>query len=204
MDYPNLIIALLGGLQMVRAITVSSPAKGQKVDMKQGLTVSWSLDENDNKSANVTIDLFIGEQFYLLLTPQPGVPANDLNYTYPYTSPNYIDAEDIYIVRLFDGSGRASSSDVFSIFDTDDFVQATSITKISHSKTAAVRNGTPSTSPSLSPSISSLKTTQTQTPTPTPTASHSASRHGYGENDAGFSMGIAAGLIGLLVLGFAG
>jgi hypothetical protein len=184
---------------------VSSPAKGQKVDMKQGLTVSWSLDNNDNKSANVTIDLFIGEQFYLLLTPQPGVPANDLNYTYQYTSPNYIDAEDKYIVRLFDGSGRAFSSDVFSIFDTDDFVQATSTTKtISHSKTAAVRNGTPSHSPSLSPSISSPTTIQTQTSTPTPTASHNAGRHGYGENDTGFSMGIAVGLISLLVVGFAG
>lgn len=189
------------------AITVSSPTKGQKVDMKQGLTVSWSLDDNDNKSANITIDLFIGGEFYLLLTPKAGVPANDMSYTYQYTSPNYIDAQDKYIVRLFDGSGKESSSGVFSIFDTDDFVQATSTAKTtSYSKTVGVQNGTPSPSlsPSLSGSISSPKTIQTQTSTPTPTASHNAGRHGYGDDDAGFSKRIAAGLISLLVLCFAG
>lgn len=190
------------------AITVSSPAKGQKVDMKQGLTVSWSLDNNDNKSANVTIDLFIGDEFYLLLTPKAGVPVNDMSYTYQYTSPNYIDAHDKYIVRLFDGSGKESSSDIFSIFDTEDFVQATSTVKTkTYLKTAGTQNGTPFPSPSPSPSSSgstSPTTIQTHTSTPTPTASQNAGRHGYGDNEVRFSMEIAVGLIGLVVLGFAG
>ncbi|CRG89129.1 hypothetical protein PISL3812_06165 [Talaromyces islandicus] len=203
MNYLGLIIAVLGGLQVVHAITVSSPTEGQKIDMKQGLTVSWSLDNDDNKSANVTIDLFIGEEFYLLLTPQAGVPVNDLKYTYQYTSPNYINAQDKYIVRILDGSGKEASSDVFSIFDTDDFVQAMPTTKIT---ITTIRNGTssPSISPSLSVPITSGAMTQMPTSTPTPTASQNGGRHGYGESDAGLSMGIVAGLINLLVLGFAG
>jgi hypothetical protein len=182
---------------------VSSPTKGQKVDIKQGLTVSWSLDNEDNKSANVTIDLFISEEFYLLLTPHSGVPASDLKYTYQYTSPNYIDAQDKYIVRMFDGSGKEASSDVFAIFDTDDFVQATSTAKrTSNRETTAIRNGKPS--PSISPSLPVSITSPATTPTPTPTASHNAGRHRYAQSDAGISMGLVAGLISLLMLGFAG
>lgn len=172
--------------------------------MKQGLTTSWTLDSSDNKSANVTIDLFLGEEFYLLLTPPAGVPVNDLKYTYQYTSPNYISAGGKYIVRIFDGSGNEASSDAFSIFDTDDFVQATSTVKTTgYPKTAAIRNGTsPSHSPSLSVLIASPAAIQTPTSTPTPTASHNAGSYGYGERDAGLSMGIVAALFPLLVLGF--
>ncbi|EED15662.1 hypothetical protein TSTA_051000 [Talaromyces stipitatus ATCC 10500] len=205
-EHPTLITAkmrpfsifalLLGVISLVQAqvsgLEIKSPKEGDRIDIQQGLPISWIVDDTDNLFANVTIYLFLGYNFYLELTRGESVPIIDAGYMFQYTpDKGFIAADTNYIIRLRNGPDSDHVTGKFEIFNTSSFV--TSV-PVSAPKPTATRKA-PSKSPSASASAS---VTVVSTPIPirhhTPTASSAA---------AGLTMdGIPTGAMGLVLLEF--
>ncbi|KAH8706000.1 hypothetical protein BGW36DRAFT_21012 [Talaromyces proteolyticus] len=167
--------------------------------MQQGLPISWSLDAKDNTSGNLTIELFLDSSFFLILTPsKDGISVTDLNYTYSYTGPTYLDPQEKYNIRLYDKSGHEYKTGFFSIYDTDQFVKSTALVRTTHTQAdTAFSNATPSTSSSAS--FSRVPSTPGSTPTPTPTSSQSTANLYYRKDRTGLFSGIIIGLMGSVI-----
>ncbi|OKL55321.1 hypothetical protein UA08_09390 [Talaromyces atroroseus] len=143
-----------------------------------GLAVSWTTDTNDESSANVTIDLFLQETFYIILTSgedKNAVPITDLSYTFQYTpDKSYIAAQKGYIIRMYDGSASDFKSDEFEIFNTHDYVTSVPTTAI---PTCTGRNsGGRLKSSSTSAPFRNLSTPTSNTPSASPNAASGLTR----------------------------
>lgn len=110
-------------------LEITSPNAGDKIDIQQGLPISWIVEDTDNLTANVDIQLYWNERFQVGLTwSEPGstVPINDSSYTFQYTrDKDYIWPKTDYVVYLFDGSNSTHKTGEFEIFNTDGRVTST-------------------------------------------------------------------------------
>lgn len=118
-------------------LTVTSPNQGDEIDIQNGLNISWTIDDNDNVSANVTIDLYLGHSYYMKLTPDEKknpVPITDLTYTFGYTPDQpFISVQSDYLVRIKDSSASDFASGKFGIYNTGSRVTSVPSTAIPRS-----------------------------------------------------------------------
>ncbi|KAE8551370.1 hypothetical protein EYB25_005255 [Talaromyces marneffei] len=164
-----IITVLLGIISLVQGLEITSPNAGDKIDIQQGLPISWIVEDTDNLTANVDIQLYWNERFQVGLTwSEPGstVPINDSSYTFQYTrDKDYIWPKTDYVVYLYDGSNSTHKTGEFEIFNTDGRVTSTT-----SMPTATQKGSKKGPSASASDSVR-LNSTSTRLPHHTPSAS---------------------------------
>lgn len=152
-------------------LEITRPKAGDIIDLQQGLTTEWTVEDNDNLSANITILLYLETNFMTKLTQTEyngSVPIQDSGYMFQYTSDKaYIPEAENYVIRLVDSTntGNEHKTGRFEIVNTDSRVTSTI------SKPTATQKG-PKKSPSASASVSvMLNSSSTRLPHHTPSAS---------------------------------
>lgn len=172
-------------------LIITSPKAGDKIDLQQGLSISWIVEDNDNLTAAISIYLYKEKYAQAYLTQsEPGgtVPINDSSYDFQYTPDKfYISPETDYVVSLIDRKFTYESGK-FEIFNTDGRVTSTI-----PQPTATQKGSKKSPSASASASVR-LNSTSTHLPHHAPSAS-SGRANGLADN------GIAAGSMGLVIIG---
>ncbi|PCH02074.1 Hypothetical protein PENO1_039410 [Penicillium occitanis (nom. inval.)] len=187
-----IITVLFGVIALVQGLEITRPKAGDKIDLRQGLTTEWIVEDNDNLHATVAIELYWNSGWLITLTQWEAdgtVPINDSSYTFQYTpDKKYIPAKTDYVLYLYDGTDTEHKTGKFEIFNTDSRVTSTI------SKPTATQKG-PKKSPSASASVSvMLNSSSTRLPHHTPSAS-SGRANGLTDDS------ITTGTVGLIFIG---
>lgn len=168
-------------------LTITSPKAGDKIDLQQGLSISWIVEDNDNLTATISIYLYKERYAQVYLTQsEPGgtVPINDSSYNFQYTPDKpYISPEMDYAVYLIDRKFTYESGE-FEIVNNDRRVTSTT-----SKPTATQKDSKKSPSASASASVM-LNSTSTRLPHHTPSASSGRTNRLMDESTVTGAMGL--------------